>query len=111
MSTKQSTPARKFVSKDDQPTIRVGNVLISKNQMNQVIDKIFSEANSSVISGSQKKKTAMSRKCPLCEKTIGNFGPNYKNHFKKCCPVCIQSIIFLFLLLTDIFYKINADCL
>ncbi len=51
------------------------------------MQKIFDEASFSVVSNSKNKKTAAGRKCPLCERRMGNFGPNYKNHVKKCCPV------------------------
>ena len=67
--------------------IRVGYVLITSEQLEEVMQKIFDEASFSVVSNSKNKKTAAGRKCPLCERRMGNFGPNYKNHVKKCCPV------------------------
>eukprot|EP00761_Pharyngomonas_kirbyi_P014986 gb/GECH01015017.1/.p1 GENE.gb/GECH01015017.1/~~gb/GECH01015017.1/.p1 ORF type:complete len:534 (+),score=139.71 gb/GECH01015017.1/:1-1602(+) len=42
-----------------------------------------------------KRKWKSYRICPVCGKEIGNFGGNFKNHFKKCCPPvfdCIESI-------------------
>jgi hypothetical protein len=90
------------IQRIDLDTISIGGggYTISRTKLKQILDKIIRDAETSFVKGSNahsdepsagqkqnKRKTASFRICPMCDKSVGNFGNNFKNHFSSCCPV------------------------
>jgi len=69
-----------------------------KNAVNQSQEDIEEANQMQQLTNSVKfkKKRNAYRICPICKKTIGAFGTNYKAHVRKCCPVSTTYIFLLF---------------
>jgi hypothetical protein len=78
-------------------TIILGpNFIITRKQLTDVVNKIIRDADTSVVKSSTTQQGTVTKKkndkiscriCPMCDKTIGNFGTNFKNHMSACVPV------------------------
>ncbi|KAG2381464.1 hypothetical protein C9374_006453 [Naegleria lovaniensis] len=75
---------------------------LTDEQIKQILERIIQDTDSSIIryintesqSGStkSKRKTTTYRVCPMCDRAVGNFGTNFKNHFRKCCPLIYDEL-------------------
>lgn len=73
---------------------------VDPKELSSVVVKIIQETESSFMRhldeelvqaemGKNSDKRNAYRMCPMCKKSVGAFGNNFKNHMRKCCPVCI----------------------
>ncbi|KAF0976065.1 hypothetical protein FDP41_004741 [Naegleria fowleri] len=75
---------------------------LSDEQIKQILERIIQDTDSSIIRyintesqsgpGKSKRKTTTYRVCPMCDRAVGNFGTNFKNHFRKCCPIIYDEL-------------------
>jgi len=75
------------------------DVALTEEQIKRILKKIVQDADQSIIryinteqGGKQKRKTTTYRVCPMCDRAVGNFGTNFKNHFRKCCPTIYDEL-------------------
>ncbi|KAL9653652.1 hypothetical protein ABK040_009129 [Willaertia magna] len=80
------------------------DVNLSDEQLEKILKKILRETEQSIIryinteqnpnnASKSKRKTTTFRVCPMCDRAVGNFGTNFKNHFRKCCPMIYDELM------------------
>ncbi|EFC39393.1 predicted protein [Naegleria gruberi] len=70
---------------------------LTEEQIKQILERIIKDSDQSIIryintAEKSKRKTTTYRVCPMCDRAVGNFGTNFKNHFRKCCPVIYDEL-------------------